>query len=466
MKISRIKTFFLIIGILLIPIKLSAQNENIFKNGRLSISANGHYLEFENGTPFFWLGDTGWLLFSKLNREEAKKYIEDRSRKGFNVIQAMVVHSIPEVNIYGDSAFVNNDPAHPKVTAGNNHADSVQYDFWDHIDYILNLAAAKGIFVAMVPVWGSNVRDHKVNMTNAGIYAGWLAERYKDKPNIIWINGGDTRGDQNTDVWNEIGNTIHRVDPNHLITFHPFGRTQSSTWFNNESWLSFNMFQSGHRDYVQDSSGYGEDNWRYVQNDYNKKPIKPTLDGEPSYENIPHGLHNPAMPYWTDNDVRRYAYWSVFSGACGFTYGDNAVMQMHKPVNGKGAYGVKEYWYKALNDSGAAEMVYLKKLMLSEPYFERIPDQTIIAGSNGKKYNYIVATRGKSYLYVYTYNGRKFKINPGKILGKFVNAYWYNPRNGSLTIIEKLKNKGVMKFNPPGVKKNGNDWVLILKSAG
>ncbi len=459
----KIVIFIFVITALTSSINVNAQNRSsIFQNGKLKISSNDHYLEFENGKPFFWLGDTGWLLFSKLNRKEARKYIDDRARKGFNVIQAMVLHDMPEINVYGDSAFIDNNPVHPKETPGNNPHDKIQYDFWDHVDYIVNYAAKKGIFIAMVPVWGANVRNGSVNLKNAPAYITWLADRYKNKSNIIWINGGDTKGSQNTDVWNEIGNIIHRIDPNHLITFHPFGRTQSSTWFNNESWLNFNMFQSGHKDYSQDSTGYGEDNWKYVSDDWNLKPVKPVLDGEPSYENIPHGLHNPSMPYWKDNDVRRYAYWSVFAGACGFTYGDNAVMQFYKPGD-KGAYGVKEYWYDALNDPGSSEMIYLKKLMLSVPYFERVPDESIIAGENGKRYNYLAATRGKSYLFVYTYNGRDFEINMGKISGNYVKAYWYNPRNGSSNFIGKFINNGKKEFYPPGKKKDGNDWVLIIK---
>ena len=441
----------------------SQNGKNIFNNGRLQVSGNGRFLQFANGKPFFWLADTGWLLFSKLTRREADKYLGDRAQKGFNVIQAMVIHGLPEVNAYGDSAFINDDPTKPKVTPGNSPDDPDQYDFWDHIDYIVNRAEADGIFIAMVPVWGANVRSNKINMHNAEKYITWLAERYKDKPNIIWINGGDTRGDRNSDVWNLIGNTLHRIDPVHLITFHPFGRTRSSVWFNNEQWLSFNMFQSGHKDYSQDSPGYGEDNWKYVNDDCSKIPVKPTLDGEPSYENIPHGLHDPSQPRWHDNDVRRYAYWSVFAGACGFTYGDNAVMQMHKPGDNKGAYGVKEYWYQAIDDPGASEMKYLKMLMLSEPYFERIPDQSVIADSIGDRYNHISATRGNSYIFVYTYNGRKFKIRLGKIPGAFVYAYWFNPVNGKKTFIGKYSNKGIMLFDPPGVRKDGNDWVLILK---
>ena len=50
-----------------------------------------------------------------------------------------------------------------------------------------------------------------------------------------------------------------------------------------------------------------------------------------------------------DYDVRRYAYWSVFAGSFGHTYGHNSIMQFIKPGVG-GAYGAKKPWYDALND--------------------------------------------------------------------------------------------------------------------
>ena len=140
---------------------------------------------------------------------------------------------------------------------------------------------------------------------------------------------------------------------------------KSSMWFHQESWLDFNMFQSGHRRYDQDDTelNYGEDNWRYALDDYTQIPVKPTLDGEPSYEGIPQGLHDPSEPYWTDRDVRRYAYWSVFAGCCGFTYGHSGVMQFYKPEDEDPAYGARDYWYDAIHAPGAAQMMHLKNLM-------------------------------------------------------------------------------------------------------
>ena len=71
--------------------------------------------------------------------------------------------------------------------------------------------------------------------------------------------------------------------------------------------MDFNTFVSGHRRYDQDTDGkkYGEDNWRYVLDDLDKTPRKPTLDSELAYENTPQGLHKPEKPYWTGNDARR-----------------------------------------------------------------------------------------------------------------------------------------------------------------
>lgn len=436
-------------------------------SGKLRVSENKRFFTDEKGNPFFWLGDTGWLLFSKLNRQEAVQYLEDRRRKGFNVIQAMVLHTTAAANVYGDSALINKNVAHPKTTPGSSFSDAAQYDFWDHVDYIIDVAAQKGLFIALVPVWGTNVKNGWVSRDDAATYAKWLAERYKNKPNVIWLNGGDIKGSDSMSTWNTIGSTIRKTDPNHLITFHPFGRTSSSEWFHNAEWLDFNMFQSGHRSYDLDTSAeehrFGPDNYKFVNIDYNLTPVKPSLDGEPSYELIPHGLHDTTKPYWNANDVRRYGYWSVFAGAAGHTYGHNSVMQMHKPTDKGSAYGSKKYWNQALNDSGARQMIYLKNLVLSKPYFNRVPDQSLIAGEQGKKYDYIAATRGDDYAFIYDYTGRNFSVNMGKITGSKVRGTWYNPRDGSRFPWGIYPNKGTVKFNPPGVPMEGNDWVLILE---
>jgi len=437
------------------------------RTGPIVVSPNGRFLQYKDGTPFFWLGDTAWLLFQKLDRAETVRYLDDRRRKGFNVVQAVALHGLADRNAFGNAALIGNDPTRPNLTPGHDPAKSGEYDYWDHVDWVVDFAASKGIFIAMLPTWGSVVKSAGINLDNAAVYARFLAGRYGNRPNIIWVNGGDVRGDDHAEVWKALGETLKQADPGHLVSFHPFGRTQSSEWFHNEPWLDFNMFQSGHRRYDQGDTPKrrGEDNWRFVAEDYAKTPPKPTLDAEPSYENIPQGLHDPSQPYWTAADSRRYAYWSVFAGAFGHTYGDNAVMQMHKPGAGEGAYGVRNFWYEAIDDPGSGQMQYLKKLMLSRPFFERVPDQSVIAGENGARYEYVVATRGKAYLFAYCYSGRPFQIRMGAISGSEARAAWFDPQDGGVRPIGTVPNQGIRTFTPPGFPAPGNDWVLILDDA-
>ena len=455
----------------------------------LKVSENKRFFQTTQGNPFFWLGDTGWLLFSKCSRADAVQYLEARKKQGFNVIQVMVLHELFDVNVYGDSALHNKNIATPNVqsiknyelgiknsdfrhTKGQGQALPLQTqnisNFWNHIDFIVDEAAKRGIYRALVPLWGSNVKAGGITIQQTELYAAFLAKRYAQKSNIIWLNGGDIKGADGMDVWNAIGTTLRLHDPKHLITFHPRGRTSSSDWFHLQPWLDFNMFQSGHKDYLQDTVStekrhFGEDNWKYVQADYPLTPIKPTLDGEPSYENIPHGLHDSLEKRWLAADLRRYAYWSVFAGGAGFTYGENAVMQFNTMGDVGANFGVESNWKTVLNAAGANQMQFLKALMLSKPFVERVPAQDIIADNNGEHYQYLVATKGEHYAFVYTYTGKNITINCstlGFVIGK---ASWYNPRNGKKTVIHHLNATQFPVFNPPGKPMEGNDWVLILE---
>src|SRR5438270_13163208 len=55
------------------------------------VSENHRYLIDQDGRPFFYLGDTAWELFHRLDAEEADHYLRDRAAKGFTVIQAVVL---------------------------------------------------------------------------------------------------------------------------------------------------------------------------------------------------------------------------------------------------------------------------------------------------------------------------------------------------------------------------------------
>jgi hypothetical protein len=455
------KRIVLLLTLSLLVILGMQSKTKVFKpwsEGRLVVSENHRFLQTEKGSPFFWLGNTAWLLPERLNRDEVEFFFDKEREAGFNVEQVQVLNAIPTYNIYGQAA--NN-----ALFDFKNIEKKDVYGYWDHLDYIANMAEQNGIYIAMVCIWGSQI--NKISVKQAQSYGSFLGNRYKNHPNIIWVMGGDIRGDIHPEIWDALARAIKKADPNHLMTYHPRGRTTSATWFNDREWLDFNMFQSGHRRYGQ-RNGDGdytikenteEDNWRYVEASQAMTPLKPVLDGEPSYEDIPQGLHNFDEPRWKDCDVRRYAYWSVFAGSFGHTYGHNSIMQFMRP-GVLPSYDAKKSWWDAQNDPGYNQMKYMKWLMLTVPFTERIPDQSVIASQNGERYDRIIATRGNDYLLVYNYSGKPMQIDLTKIGGEKKNAWWFNPSNGSLKYIGEFDNK-VTEFTYDGAYMNNSDRVLI-----
>lgn len=435
--------------------------EKPWDHGNLRVADNQRYLCHADGEPFFWLGDTGWLLPQRLNRDEVDYYLKRTAKDGFNVVQIQVLNGVPSYNVYGSSS-------HP---LGWNLADIDSlpgYGYWDHLDYIIDRAEKEGVYIGMVCIWGGLVKEGLMDETQAESYGRFLTDRYGNRPNIIWIIGGDIQGDVKTEVWERLATTIRTYDTDHLITFHPRGRTTSAQWFNSSRWLDFNMFQSGHRRYGQRMGnkdypipdGTEEDSWMYVDSSTRVTPLKPVLDGEPSYEDIPQGLHDPEEPRWNDKDVRRYAYWSVFAGSCGHTYGHNAIMQFVRPGI-EGAYfadGVAKPWWIALDDPGRRQMKHLKNLLLTFPFFPRVQD-SLIVHDNGIRYDRLLATRGNDYILVYNHTGRPMTLDLTRISGNEKSLWWFNPSDGALHYIG-TRQDGVISFSSPACE--GEDFVLII----
>lgn len=166
------------------------------------------------------------------------------------------------------------------------------YGYWDHM------------ILSSMPPPAEDLYRHGLHLGRAGkkwknecgrSQGLWyfLANRYKDRPNIIWMIGGDIYGNIKTEVWNMLANTIKSIDKNHLMTFHPFGRHSRQNG-STMPWLDFNMFQwtpplrtKQRWQKTLLPQGTEEDNWRYVEHSLAQKPLRPVIDGEPSYEAIP-----------------------------------------------------------------------------------------------------------------------------------------------------------------------------------
>lgn len=430
---------------------------------RIKVSENRRFLITQEGKPFFYLADTAWELFHRLNRQEAEKYLKDRAAKGFTVIQAVVLaelDGLTDPNPYGHTPLLKNDPLQPNEK------------YFAHVDAVVSQANQLGLLLGMLPTWGDKwnkkwgVGPEIFTPENAAAYGEWLGKRYKDR-GILWIVGGDRpiETDRHRAIIRAMANGLRKGDGGrHLITFHPNGGAGSAQWFHKENWLDFNMRQNGHQP---------EFTGRYDKTlaDYRLTPIKPVLDGEPIYEDHPVSFKAKELGYSLAADVRRALYWDLFSGACGHTYGHHSIWQMYargrKPVNNP-----LMTWEEALAQPGASQMQYGRYLLESRPYLTRIPDDAMIAATEvpaalpGAGTRRFVATRDSegSYAMIYLPVGRSVTVRTDRLSAKKIRAWWFNPRDGQAKPIGEFSNTPTRTFTSP-TPGELLDWVLVLDDA-
>ncbi|MBM3786026.1 MAG: DUF4038 domain-containing protein [Acidobacteria bacterium] len=429
----------------------------------LRVSDNRRFLVKADGTPFFYLGDTAWELFHRLNREEATHYLEHRARHGYTVIQAVALAELDglnDPNPYGHRPLKNNDPLQPDPA------------YWEHVDFVVKKANSLGLYIGFLPTWGDKwnkkwgAGPEIFTSANAESFGEWLGKRYKDAK-IIWILGGDrpVENAKHVDIMRATARGLRRGDGGvHLMTFHPSGGSGSAQYFHNDEWLAFNMRQNGHT--IEFTGRYDK-----TIEDYNRQPVKPVLDGEPVYEDHPVSYNAAELGHSIAADIRRPMYWNLFAGAFGHTYGHHSVWQMwtpdRKPINNP-----LMSWREAIEQPGALQMKFGRRLIESRPMLSRVPDDSVIV--NGRvltampgtgRYHFSACRDANgSYAMVYAPVGRSFRVQMDKISGSKVTAWWFNPRNGQASRAGEFDSRGERELIPPDAGEM-LDWVLVLDDA-
>jgi len=394
----------------------------------VKVSENGRYFVDQNGSPVFWLGITQWQIFREYTLEDARTILENAKSKGFAFVQAMLmgVGDGTKPNVYGEKPWINNDPLTPNEA------------YFKNVDAVIQIARDNNV-VFSVTLYHQRYRKY-ITVDNARAWAKWLAQRYKNIPNIVWSMTPEAK-QEFVPVIRELAAGLHEGDGGlHLITFKPDPAPYSSSFIHDENWLDFNGMQT----------------WKAVEliypmvtKDYNLKPVKPVLMAEGAYEaGTEYGFD--VTPLW----IRRQAYYSYLAGAH-HTYGHND------------SWRVLPTWKKALDAPGAVQMGILKKIFLTRnEWWYLVPDQAIFAGggqTTGQVLNLAARHKDGKWIMVYLASKASFSINMNKITtaGK-VNAFWVDPRTGESVSAGSFSNTGVESFSTPD---GWEDALLILEAS-
>ncbi len=431
--------------------------QSVGASQNLSVTEDGHFLQYEDGTPFFYLADTAWALFAQLSEEEIDYYLSDRESKGFTVIQTVILlyGAVDRENYYGETPLIQMDPHQPNEK------------FFETVDHTVHRATEMGMFFAILPTWGMHwSTENEESIFDAEKAYSWgefLGNRYKNE-NIIWMLGGD-QTIKNSDERSIVDAMAHGLEKGgrgkHLLTFHPRGPGSASREVGDADWIDFFMHQSSH-------AAHDHDNGLFIEEDYQLNPPKPTLDGECRYEALQVGFYfegNNRLDRFDDYDCRQAAYWSMLSGACGHAYGHNSVFQMWEPGM-PGAFGVNIPWKDALDHPGAFQMGIMKEFFESMPWQKLVPCQRLVKDGpifRGAKIRAALAN-DNSFAVIYSPRGEPFTIDQLMISGLKHNEYWFNPKYGYRDKIMEPDTIGFQTYTPP-TSGRGNDWVLVIEDA-
>jgi len=393
----------------------------------VKVSDNGRYFVDQKDSPVFWMGTTQWQLFRDYKVEDARTILEKTADKGFVFAQVMLagVGDGTKPNVYGNKPWTDDNPLTPNEA------------YFKNVDTVLKIAGQNNVNISMTLF---HQRWRKlITPDNGRAWAKWLAQRYKDVPNIVWSMTPEAKPEF-VPVLRELAAGLHEGDGGaHLITFKPDPAPYSSSFIHDEKWLDFDSMQT----------------WKSVEliypmvtHDYNLKPVKPVLMAEGAYEQgSEYGFD--VTPLW----IRRQAYYSYLAGAH-HTYGHND------------SWRVLPTWKQALDAPGAVQLRILKKIFQALPeWWYLVPDQSIFAEggrTDGQVLNLAARHKDGRWAMVYLADKASISINLNKLSAAKATARWIDPRTGDSVPAGNVTNAGVQSFSTPA---GWEDALLILESA-
>jgi hypothetical protein len=388
--------------------------------------------------PSLW--DTAWIL-PLTGQQTIDSYLEARAQKGFDVVMTGITDWNMRNTVLGNGQ---KPFADYNVDAfGGWMADvlSPNEAGFAYIDHIIQKANSLGLTIGLLPMSNGGpakyvpaIQDAYSGENRAYRYGLYLGARYKNYANLIWILGGDVcPGDDPAiaGLTRSLAQGIIAGGGSQPMTYHPSQMDNatnpcsggSSQWFNNDSWLTFNMVQVGRNRTDMIAPQIRADS----------RLGKQTGLGEASYEG--------AVPL---EEIRGNAYRAYLAGASYYAYGGN------------GCCGES---YANINAPGENQVIIARNLMAQRSWLNYTADESFVVGWSGDK---TAAIKENSAAMVYLgSSGSRVTIDMGRISASTtVTVQRFNPVDGSMSTLGQYSSSGTQSFDTGGLA----DAVLLLDS--
>lgn len=212
-----------------------------------------HHFERQDGSPFWFMGDTAWALFTdnaqeKHDRQAAERFLDARAAQGFNVVHSMLL----------SEAGWGNRGGLPFDDIG---AEKINPAYWQEVDHRLAYANGKGIVCGLAIAWGDKRKEEPFawrkfpSVEARKRYAQYIAARYAAY-DVYFLVAGEWHGEVRTRPakeeavrreFIEIGDALRATDPHgRMIGIHPMTSNGSVREFNAAGWMSFGDYQQNY----------------------------------------------------------------------------------------------------------------------------------------------------------------------------------------------------------------------------
>ncbi len=394
------------------------------KGGIRARASHPYHFEHQDGTPFWWMGDTMWKAgqkdsAEKLDRSTFLHYVDVRASQGFNYIHSNM----------GASNASNEGGSIWDGTPGQ----KIRPSYFQEIDTRVNYMNSKGITVGYMPAWAQDWDDY--GETERLRYARYVVARYSAY-NVVFIVSGEYNETLTADAYRKIGQEIHKTDPHaRMIAIHS---TNSVETFAGESWMGFGDYQQ-----IYSSLHTAILNAR----DHNK----PVVNAEYAYflrdQDGDGTVDKPNSA--TLEQIRNATYDIVMAGGYFVTgWGTTYYGGYRDP----GPFDVDA----AKNDPWEDDVQHVKKILTNMEWWKLQPNDGLLSGSGTR---YCLAEIGRQYLAYVRGNSGTNSLSLGGAPSATYAVQRFDPRNGTYTSLADYTGTGPVTLAPP----DSQDWIFALK---